>query len=114
MDIKIQINGTFLEGLTKRDVKLSINASSPYSFGESTRTYSANIKAPRNRVNDGIFYQIRNFGYVMRDTKYEARIYIGGIVINKRFKAMRRATALPFLSQTLRCRSCRRKSWNEL
>ena len=87
MDIKIQINGTFLEGLTKRDVKLSINASSPYSFGESTRTYSANIKAPRNRVNDGIFYQIRNFGYVMRDTKYEARIYIGGIVINKRFKA---------------------------
>lgn len=87
MDIKIQINGTFLEGLTKTDVKLSINASSPYSFGESTRTYSANIKAPRNRVNDGIFYQMRNFGYVTRDTKYEARIYIGGIVINKRFKA---------------------------
>lgn len=87
MDIKIQINGTFLEGLTKTDVKLSINASSPYSFGESTRTYSANIKAPRNRVNDGIFYQMRNFGYVMRDTKYEARIYIGGIAINKRFKA---------------------------
>nr|DAK77109.1 MAG TPA: hypothetical protein [Caudoviricetes sp.] len=87
MDIRIQINGTFLEGLTKTDVKLSINASSPYSFGESTRTYSANIKAPRNRVNDGIFYQMRNFGYVMRDTKYEARIYIGGIAINKRFKA---------------------------
>jgi hypothetical protein len=87
MDIKIQINGTFLEGLTKTDVKLSINASSPYSFGESTRTYSANIKAPRNRVNDGIFYQMRNFGYVKRDMKYEARIYIGGIAINKRFKA---------------------------
>lgn len=87
MDVKIQINGTFLEGLTKTDVKLSINASSPYSFGESTRTYSANIKAPRNRVNDGIFYQMRNFGYVMRDTKYEARIYVGGIAINKRFKA---------------------------
>ena len=87
MDIKIQINGTFLEGLTKTDVKLSINASSPYSFGESTRTYSASIKAPRNRVNDGIFYQMRNFGYVKRDMKYEARIYIGGIAINKRFKA---------------------------
>lgn len=87
MDIKIQINGAFLEGLTKTDVKLSINASSPYSFGESTRTYSANIKAPRNRVNDGIFYQMRNFGYVKRDMKYEARIYIGGIAINKRFKA---------------------------
>ena len=87
MDVKIQINGTFLEGLTKTDVKLSINASSPYSFGESTRTYSANIKAPRNRVNDGIFYQMRNFGYVTRDMKYEARIYIGGIAINKRFKA---------------------------
>lgn len=87
MDIKIQINGTFLEGLTKTDVKLSINASSPYSFGESTRTYSANIKAPRNRVNDGIFYQMRNFGYVKRDMMYEARIYIGGIAINKRFKA---------------------------
>lgn len=87
MDIKIAINGTFLEGLTKTDVKLSINASSPYSFGESTRTYSANIKAPRNRVNDGIFYQMRNFGYVKRDMKYEARIYIGGIAINKRFKA---------------------------
>lgn len=87
MDIKIQINGTFLEGLTKTDVKLSINASSPYSFGESTRTYSANIKAPRNQVNDGIFYQMRNFGYVMRDMKYEAKIYLGGIAINKRFKA---------------------------
>lgn len=87
MDVKIQINGTFLDGLTKTEVKLSINASSPYSFGESTRTYSANIKAPRNRVNDGIFYQMRNFGYVMRDTKYEAKIYLGGIAINKRFKA---------------------------
>ena len=87
MDIKIQINGAFLEGLTKTDVKLSINASSPYSFGESTRTYSASIKAPRNRVNDGIFYQMRNFGYVKRDMKYEAKIYIGGIAINKRFKA---------------------------
>ena len=87
MDVKIQINGTFLEGLTKTDVKLSINASSPYAFGESTRTYSANIKAPRNQVNDGIFYQMRNFGYVMRDMKYEAKIYLGGIAINKRFKA---------------------------
>lgn len=87
MDVKIQINGTFLDGLTKTEVKLSINASSPYSFGESTRTYSANIKAPRNQVNDGIFYQMRNFGYVMRDTKYEAKIYLGGIAINKRFKA---------------------------
>lgn len=87
MDVKIQINGTFLEGLTKTEVKLSINASSPYSFGESTRTYSANIKAPRNQVNDGIFYQMRSFGYVMRDTKYEAKIYLGGIAINKRFKA---------------------------
>lgn len=87
MDVKIQINGTFLDGLTKTEVKLSINASSPYSFGESTRTYSANIKAPRNQVNDGIFYQMRNFGYVMRDMKYEAKIYLGGIAINKRFKA---------------------------
>lgn len=87
MDVKIQINGAFLDGLTKTEVKLSINASSPYSFGESTRTYSANIKAPRNQVNDGIFYQMRNFGYVMRDMKYEAKIYIGGIAINKRFKA---------------------------
>lgn len=87
MDVKIQINGAFLDGLTKTEVKLSINASSPYSFGESTRTYSANIKAPRNPVNDGIFYQMRNFGYVMRDTKYEAKIYLGGIAINKRFKA---------------------------
>lgn len=87
MDVKIQINGTFLDGLTKTEVKLSINASSPYSFGESTRTYSANIKAPRNQVNDGIFYQMRNFGYVMRDVKYEARIYLGGIAINKRFRA---------------------------
>lgn len=87
MDVKIQINGTFLDGLTKTEVKLSINASSPYAFGESTRTYSANIKAPRNQVNDGIFYQMRNFGYVMRDTKYEAKIYLGGIAINKRFKA---------------------------
>lgn len=87
MDVKIQINGTFLDGLTKTEVKLSINASSPYSFGESTRTYSANIKAPRNQVNDGIFYQMRNFGYAMRDTKYEAKIYLGGIAINKRFKA---------------------------
>ena len=87
MDVKIQINGAFLDGLTKTEVKLSINASSPYSFGESTRTYSANIKAPRNQVNDGIFYQMRNFGYVMRDTKYEAKIYLGGIAINKRFKA---------------------------
>lgn len=87
MDVKIQINGTFLDGLTKTEVKLSINASSPYSFGESTRTYSANIKAPRNQVNDGIFYQMRNFGYVMRDTNYEAKIYLGGIAINKRFKA---------------------------
>lgn len=87
MDVKIQINGTFLDGLTKTEVKLSINASSPYSFGESTRTYSANIKAPRNQVNDGIFYQMRNFGYVMRDTRYEAKIYLGGIAINKRFKA---------------------------
>lgn len=87
MDVKIQINGTFLDGLTKTEVKLSINASSPYSFGESTRTYSANIKAPRNQVNDGIFYQMRNFGYVMRDTKYDAKIYLGGIAINKRFKA---------------------------
>lgn len=87
MDVKIQINGTFLDGLTKTEVKLSINASSPYSFGESTRAYSANIKAPRNQVNDGIFYQMRNFGYVMRDTKYEAKIYLGGIAINKRFKA---------------------------
>ena len=87
MDVKIQINGTFLDGLTKTEVKLSINASSPYSFGESTRTYSANIKAPRNQVNDGIFYQMRNFGYVMRDTKYEAKIYLGGIAISKRFKA---------------------------
>ena len=87
MDVKIQINGTFLDGLTKTEVKLSINASSPHSFGESTRTYSANIKAPRNQVNDGIFYQMRNFGYVTRDTKYEAKIYLGGIAINKRFKA---------------------------
>lgn len=87
MDVKIQINGTFLEGLTKTEVKLSINASSPYSFGESTRTYSANIKAPRNQVNDGIFYRMRSFGYVVRDTKYEAKIYLGGIAINKRFKA---------------------------
>lgn len=87
MDVKIQINGAFLDGLTKTEVKLSINASSPYSFGESTRTYSANIKAPRNQVNDGIFYQMRNFGYVMRDMKYEAKIYLGGIAINKRFKA---------------------------
>lgn len=87
MDVKIQINGTFLDGLTKTEVKLSINASSPYSFGESTRTYSANIKAPRNQVNDGIFYQMRNFGYAMRDTKYEAKIYLGGIAINKRFRA---------------------------
>lgn len=87
MDVKIQINGAFLDGLTKTEVKLSINASSPYTFGESTRTYSANIKAPRNQVNDGIFYQMRNFGYVMRDTKYEAKIYLGGIAINKRFKA---------------------------
>lgn len=87
MDVKIQINGTFLDGLTKTEVKLSINASSPYAFGESTRTYSANIKAPRNQVNDGIFYQMRNFGYVMRDTKYEAKIYLGGMAINKRFKA---------------------------
>lgn len=87
MDVKIQINGTFLDGLTKTEVKLSIKASSPYSFGESTRTYSANIKAPRNQVNDGIFYQMRNFGYVMRDTKYEAKLYLGGIAINKRFKA---------------------------
>ncbi len=87
MDIKIQINGTFLDGLTKTEVKLSINASSPYSFGESTRTYSANIKAPRNQVNDGIFYQMRNFGYAMRDMRYEAKIYLGGIAINKRFKA---------------------------
>ena len=87
MDIKIQINGVFLEGLTKTDVKLSINASSPYSFGESTRTYSANIKAPRNRVNDGIFYQMRSFGFTHRTAKYEARVYIGGIPINKRFKA---------------------------
>lgn len=87
MDVKIQINGTFLDGLTKTEVKLSINASSPYSFGESTRTYSANIKAPRNQVNDGIFYQMRSFGYVTRDMKYEAKIYLGGIAINKRFKA---------------------------
>lgn len=87
MDVKIQINGAFLDGLTKTEVKLSINASSPYSFGESTRTYSANIKAPRNQVNDGIFYQMRNFGYVIRDMKYEAKIYLGGIAINKRFKA---------------------------
>ena len=87
MDVKIQINGAFLDGLTKTEVKLSINASSPYSFGESTRTYSANIKAPRNQVNDGIFYQMRNFGYVMRNMKYEAKIYLGGIAINKRFKA---------------------------
>lgn len=87
MDVKIQINGTFLDGLTKTEVKFSINASSPYTFGESTRTYSANIKAPRNQVNDGIFYQMRNFGYMMRDTKYEAKIYLGGIAINKRFKA---------------------------
>lgn len=87
MDVKIQINGAFLDGLAKTEVKLSINASSPYSFGESTRTYSANIKAPRNQVNDGIFYQMRNFGYVMRDMKYEAKIYLGGIAINKRFKA---------------------------
>ena len=87
MDVKIQINGAFLDGLTKTEVKLSINASSPYSFGESTRAYSANIKAPRNQVNDGIFYQMRNFGYVMRDMKYEAKIYLGGIAINKRFKA---------------------------
>lgn len=87
MDVKIQINGAFLDGLTKTEVKLSINASSPYSFGESTRTYSANIKAPRNQVNDGIFYQMRNFGYAMRDMGYEAKIYLGGIAINKRFKA---------------------------
>lgn len=87
MDVKIQINGTFLDGLTNTEVKLSINASSPYSFGESTRTYSANIKAPRSQVNDGIFYQMRNFGYVMRDMKYEAKIYLGGIAINKRFRA---------------------------
>ena len=39
MDIKIQINGTFLEGLTKTDVKLSINASSPYSFGAVSYTH---------------------------------------------------------------------------
>lgn len=87
MDVKIQINGTFLDGLTKTEVKLSINASSPYSFGESTRTYSANIKAPRSQINDGIFYQMRNLGYAMRDTKYEAKIYLGGVAINKRFKA---------------------------
>lgn len=87
MDIKIQINGVFLEGLTKTDVKLSINASSPYSFGESTRTYSATIKAPRNKVNDAVFCQMRNFGVLHRKTKYNAKLFIGGIPVNKQFKA---------------------------
>lgn len=87
MDVKIQINGTFLEGVTNTDIKLSINASSPYAFGESTRTYSATIKAPRNRTNDAVFIEMRNLGLTRRKTKYEAKIYLGGIAINKRFKA---------------------------
>lgn len=87
MDIRIQINGTFLEGLTNTDVKLSVNASSPFQFGESTRTYSATIKAPRNKVNDGVFAQLRNFGVITRDKRYYAKLYIGGVKINKEFRA---------------------------
>lgn len=87
IDIQIKINDTFLEGLTNTDIKLSVNSSSPYQFGESTRTYSGTIKAPRNKVNDGVFAQMRNFGVMRRKTKYSAKLLIGGVPVNKQFKA---------------------------
>lgn len=87
IDVSIKINGEFLQGLSKTDIKLSVNSSSPFQFGESTRTYSGTIKAPRNKVNDMIFSQLRNFGIIKRDKRFYADLYIGGVRIPKEFRA---------------------------
>lgn len=87
IDVSIKINGEFLQGLSKTDIKLSVNSSSPFRFGESTRTYSGTIKAPRNKVNDMIFSQLRNFGIIKRDKRFYADLYIGGARIPKEFRA---------------------------
>ena len=87
IDVSIKINGEFLQDLSKTDIKLSVNSSSPFQFGESTRTYSGTIKAPRNKVNDMIFSPLRNFGVIKRDKRFYADLYIGGVRIPKEFRA---------------------------
>lgn len=84
-----EIFGTYLylEGTDDADVKISLNASSPFQFGESTKSYSATIKAPRNKANDMIFKEIRYFGIYERTKPYYARIELGGITSIGTFNA---------------------------
>lgn len=77
----------YLEGADDSDVKISLNASSPYQFGESTKSYSATIKAPRNKANDMIFREMRFFGVYKRTKPYYARIELGGITTLGTFNA---------------------------
>lgn len=92
MEIAIKINDTFLEDVTS-DVKLNIASSSPYVFGESTRVYSATVKAPRNRKNDYVFRGMRMIGLMPRNERYEGTIYIGGVQLKESFNV--KVTATP-------------------
>lgn len=91
MDVQIRINGTMLEDVTG-DVKLNITSSSPYVFGESTRVYSATIKAPRNRTNDYVFGGMRLIGLLSRTERYEGTIYLGGFPLREDFNVKVSAT----------------------
>lgn len=93
MNLRVKISqevfGTYeyLQGTDDADVKISINASSPFQFGESTKSYSATIKAPRNKANDKIFRELRYFGIYKRTKPYYARIELGGITSIGTFNA---------------------------
>ncbi|SHF40795.1 hypothetical protein SAMN05444349_11886 [Bacteroides faecichinchillae] len=87
MEIRIKVNGEYLDGIESGSLKLNIASSSPYTFGESTKSYSATFKAPRSYVNDRIFFALLNFGLIERDEQYNVELTIGGVVLEETFKA---------------------------
>lgn len=87
MEVQIKINGTFLDGVANTDVKLSLTTNSPYQFGETARSYSASIKAPRSKNNDEIFAAMRYPGVFSRTKAFEAEVYVGGIKLSGNFRA---------------------------
>ena len=90
MDIQLNINGLFVEGVEPSAVKLTINNSDPLKFTDRTVTYSASITVPRTEINDRIFKEMRTPWLYTKKQMYVAMLTFGGLpapINGGRFKA---------------------------
>lgn len=90
MDIQLNINGLYVEGVEPSAVKLTINNSDPLKFTDRTVTYSASITVPRTEINDRIFKEMRTPWLYVKKTMYVAMLTFGGLpapINGGRFKA---------------------------